>query len=84
MLGFEVDGYVEVNLEAFVEIIDLMGGVTFDVPQRMYYSDPSQNLYIDLYPGEQTLTGDQAIGVVRYRSGYAAGDIRRTEVQRAL
>ena len=82
MLGFEVDGYVEVNLEAFVEVIDLMGGVTFDVPQRMYYSDPSQNLYIDLYPGEQTLTGDQAIGVVRYRSGYAAGDIRRTEVQR--
>ena len=84
MLGFEVDGYVEVNLEAFVEIIDLMGGVTFDVPQRMYYSDPSQNLYIDLYPGKQTLTGDQAIGVVRYRSGYAAGDIRRTEVQQAF
>lgn len=82
MLGFEVDGYVAIDLEAFVEIINLMGGVTFNVPQRMYYSDPTQGLYIDLAAGEQTLTGEQAVGVVRYRSGYAAGDIRRTEVQR--
>ena len=82
MLGFQVDGYVLVDLQAFVDIINIMGGVTFDVPQRMYYSDPTQGLYIDLYAGEQTLTGEQAMGLVRYRSGYAAADIRRVEVQR--
>ncbi len=82
MLGFQVDGYVLVDLQAFVEIIDLVGGITFDVPQRMYYSDPTQNLYIDLYAGLQTLNGKQAMGLVRYRSGYAAADIRRVEVQR--
>ena len=81
MLGFEVDGYVLVDLQAFVDIINLIGGVYFNVPQRMYYSDPGQNLYIDLYPGEQTLTGEMAMGLVRYRATYTAGDIKRTEVQ---
>ncbi len=44
MLGFEVDGYVMVDLDGFVEIVDLIGGVEFDVPMNMYYSDPTQDL----------------------------------------
>lgn len=82
MLGFQVDGYVLVDLQAFVEIIDLVGGITFDVPQNMYYSDPTQDLYINLSAGLQTLNGEQAMGLVRYRSGYAEADLRRVEVQR--
>ena len=51
----------------------------FDVPQRMYYSDPTQDLYIDLQPGLQTLNGEQAMGLVRFRKGYATQDIMRTQ-----
>lgn len=80
ILGFDVDGYVMVDLDAFVETIDLIGGVSFDVPRRMYYNDPTQNLYIDLQAGVQTLNGKQAMGLVRFRS-YPEGDIKRTEVQ---
>ena len=40
MLGFELDGYVLVNLEAFRETVDLVGGVEFDVPQDMYIRTP--------------------------------------------
>lgn len=80
MLGFEVNGYVLVDLKAFVELVDLVGGVTFDVPQRMYYSDPTQNLYIDLNEGEQLLDGNHAMQLVRYRK-YAEADIKRTQVQ---
>ena len=36
LLGFEVDGYAIVNLNAFVELVDLVDGVEFDVPMRMY------------------------------------------------
>jgi len=79
-VGFEVDGYVLVDLTAFQKIVDEVGGVTFNVPQRMYYNDPSQNLYIDLYPGEQTLNGQQAMGLCRFRK-YAEADIQRTRVQ---
>jgi LCP family protein required for cell wall assembly len=81
LLGFEVDGYVLVDLEAFVKIVDLVGGVEFNVPMDMYYNDPSQNLYINLSAGLQVLDGDHAIQLVRYRSGYASADIQRTTVQ---
>ncbi|MEN8906457.1 MAG: LCP family protein, partial [Clostridiales bacterium] len=43
------------------------GGIEYDVPCRMYYSDPSQNLHIDLKKGEQTLDGESAEGLVRFR-----------------
>ena len=81
MLGFEMDGYVLVDLEAFQTTVDLIGGVRFDVPQDMYYVDASQNLSIDLKQGEQLLSGEQAMGLVRYRKGYASQDIQRTKVQ---
>lgn len=80
ILGIEVNGYALVDLEAFVELVDLVGGVSFYVPQRMYYTDPTQNLYIDLYEGEQLLDGKHAMQLVRYRS-YAEADIKRTAVQ---
>lgn len=80
VLGFEVDGYVLVDLDAFIQIVDLVGGVYFDVPQSMYYNDPTQNLYINLAPGYQLLDGKQAMGLVRYRS-YAQADIQRISVQ---
>ena len=81
-LGFMPDGYALVDLDAFVKIVDLMGGVEFDVPMDMQYSDPSQNLYIDLKAGKQHLDGEKAIELVRFRSGYAMADLTRTEVQR--
>lgn len=81
LLGFEVDGYAVINLKAFVELVDLVGGVEFDVPMRMYYNDPAQDLYIDLQPGLQTLDGEKAMGLVRFRKGYASQDIQRTQVQ---
>ena len=81
MLGFELDGYVLVNLEAFRETVDLVGGVEFDVPQDMYYQDPTQNLHIDLKAGKQLLDGEKAMELVRFRKGYASQDIQRTKVQ---
>ena len=70
-----------VNLEAFRETVDLVGGVEFDVPQDMYYQDPTQNLHIDLKAGKQLLDGEKAMELVRFRKGYASQDIQRTKVQ---
>ena len=80
LLGFLPTGYALINLDAFVEMVDTIGGVYFDVPQRMYYVDPTQDLYIDLYPGYQLLDGEHAMELVRFRS-YADADIQRTHVQ---
>ena len=81
LIGFNVDCYAVIDLDVFVETVDLMGGVWFDVPQAMHYEDPGQNLYIHIDAGYQCLNGEQAMGVVRYRSGYANGDLGRIEMQ---
>ena len=84
VIGFMPDAYALVDLSAFVEAVDLLGGLDFDVPMDMDYDDPDQNLFIHLKAGEQHLTGEQLMWVVRFRSGYANADIGRTEVQRAV
>ena len=82
VLGFAPDGYVLVDLDCVAAMVDLLGGVDFNVPEDMHYEDYSQNLVIDLRAGMQHLSGREALWVLRYRSGYATADIGRTEVQR--
>ena len=82
ILGYNVDSYVIVDLEAFEVLVDSIGGVYYDVPVSMNYEDPYQDLYIHLNAGPQMLTGSQAIGVVRYRAGYANADIGRIGTQK--
>lgn len=81
LLDTEIDFYVKVDFDAFRYIIDSVGGIEFDVPQDMHYSDPYQDLYIDLKAGLQLLDGEKAEHLLRYRSGYATADIGRIEVQ---
>ncbi|GAW93853.1 LCP family protein [Calderihabitans maritimus] len=75
-LGISLDGYVEVNFEGFIKVIDLLGGVKINVEKRMHY--PPEG--INLYPGLQTLDGQKALQYVRFRSD-GRGDIGRIERQ---
>jgi len=75
-MGVNIDYYIEADFNGFESVIDTLGGVTINVPQRMY--KPSEG--IDLYPGNQKLDGKQALAFVRYR-GYEYGDIERTNQQ---
>ncbi len=80
MLGIQLDYYVKVDLNVLQDLVNAMGGVYFDVPQRMYYVDKAQGLYIDLQPGPQLLNSDQVEQLLRFRQ-YPMGDIDRIEVQ---
>ena len=82
LVGYRPDGYILLDLNCFEDLVDAMGGVTYDVPMDMYYNDPTQELYIDLKAGTQKLNGREAMWLVRYRSGYAMADLERVEVQR--
>ncbi len=83
LTGIPIHYYVEFDFDAFRETIDILGGVEFDVPQRMKYSDPYQDMYIDLQSGLQILDGDKAEQLVCFRS-YPRGDIQRIETQQAF
>lgn len=82
VIGYRPDGYLLVDLNCFESLVDLMGGVRFDVPMDMQYEDPTQDLFIDLKEGTQHLNGKEAMWLVRFRSGYAAADLQRVSVQR--
>lgn len=80
ILGIKIDNYAVISISTFREIIDAIGGVEFEVPERMKRDDYAQNLHIDLYPGVQMLDGAKAEQLVRYR-GYADADLGRIKVQ---
>ncbi len=84
VLSYEPDAYVLVDFESLEKVIDTMGGIEFDVPCDMHYDDPAQDLHIDLSEGLQHLDGEEAVHVLRFRSGYAMADLERVNVQRKM
>ena len=58
-----------IDNQALIKLVDVVGGVDFYVPMDMKYDDPSQDLYINLKEGQQTLNGDKAEQLLRYRHG---------------
>ena len=87
LLGFKPDKYVVVNFDGIAAIVDAIGGVDYEVPFRMQYDDPSQDLHIDLYAGMQHLNGKQTVEFLRWRHSndysmqYETGDQGRVENQ---
>ncbi len=94
--GIRPDNYVIIDMDVFIEVVNAMGGVWFDVPRDMNYADRTVlddgSLYeftIDVDAGYQLLDGYDAIGVFRFRqnsdgTGYSGGDWDRIEVQHDL
>ena len=89
LLGIPVDFSVSVNLKGFIELVDQIDGVDFEVPINMDYDDPYQDLHIHFKKGMQHLNGQQAMEVVRFRhnndgTGYGTEDIGRIGTQQAF
>ena len=80
-LCINIDYYALVNTSSFRRIVDAVGGVWFDVPDDMDYDDAEQDLSIHLKKGYQLLDGKAAEGLIRFRSGYAQGDLGRVSVR---
>lgn len=99
MLGIPIDFYVTVDLNAFVEIVDAVGGVDFYVPVDMNYDADDQNLHIHYDKGmHYGLTGQQVLEIARCRKNsdgpgtypdnvydvYAGSGTNREQTQREL
>ncbi|MDR1533249.1 MAG: LCP family protein [Clostridiales bacterium] len=82
LLGIKINYYAKINLKAFREIVDAVGGIEMTIrPEGYHYEDPLQDLVINVPGGHQRLNGVQAEGVVRFRDDYRDGDIDRINVQ---
>ncbi len=83
VLGLPIDYYAILDLEIFQDIVDALGGVEVNVPERMYYRDVAAGLTIDFQPGPQVLDGQAASEFVRYRQ-FRRGDLDRLESVKRL
>ena len=91
LTGLNLKYYMVVDNEALIKLVDVIGGVEFDVPTNMNYHDDTQGLSIELSKGVQVLDGDHAEQLLRFRknddgTGYPAeyghDDIGRMKTQR--
>lgn len=87
LLGININYMVKIDYNAFVELIDALGGVTMEIDQNMIYDDEGQNLHINFKAGETVkMDGQKAQEFFRWRknndgSGLANGDLDRIKNQ---
>lgn len=89
--GLDIKYYMVIDNEALIKLVDVLGGVDFEVPIRMLYHDLTQDLTIDLQQGMQKLDGAKAEQLLRFRknddgtgypASYGSDDIGRMKTQR--
>jgi LCP family protein required for cell wall assembly len=81
LTGIRMDHYLEVDFAGFQKLIDDLGGVQVTTTKNI--DDPQSHL--DLKAGAHTLTGKQALGLVRTRHGVGDGsDLGRIQLQQAF
>lgn len=91
--GISINHYAWVGLYGFIKTIDTVGGVNLQVvhpvldnayPTDINSPDPYGYQRLDIQPGMQHMTGEEALQYVRSRHEDLIGDFGRTQRQRQL
>jgi len=77
--GVKIHYYATVNMDAVIEIVDIMGGVYLDVPERTYHKYGR----IIAEPGHQWFSGRRFLDYVRSREA-SGGDYQRANKQQQV
>lgn len=85
----EIYGYVAINFEGFIQLVDLLGGIEVEVDRSIRYDDPTDGTHIRLEKGLQVLDGQNALNFVRARLDnrgprYYTSDYLRMERQQRV
>ncbi len=94
LLGVNIKYCVYIDTSSFKKIIDILGGVDFNVPADMDYDDPLQNLHVHLKKGQQHMDGAKAEQFMRFRQPnrytseikkfYDGSDLKRIDAQQSF
>lgn len=82
--GITIDYYAKINFKGLVKLVDAVGGVEVDVPQRLCTDNSSRGETICINPGRQTLNGEQALVFARNRKSLSNGDFGRAQHQQEI
>lgn len=81
-LNVPVDYYVRINMEAFVDAVNELGGIEYDVPYDINEPNTDDSGKIKVKKGHQNLNGDEALAVARTR--HQDSDLKRGQRQMDL
>jgi len=79
--GYTMDFSIAVPMDTFAVLIDEIGGVEFDIPRNVDYTDPEKNVTIKLTSGMQKLDGATAVQLMRYEEAESGGIEARIQNQ---
>ena len=82
LLEVPVDYYVKMNFNAFIEVVDALGGIEAEVPYKLLEKDENDQNTVALEPGLQELDGREALALARTRK--LDNDIERGKRQQMI
>ncbi len=82
VLDIPIDYYVKMNFNAFIEVVDALGGVEVEVPYERIELDENDRRTIHLQPGFQNLDGRHALALARTRK--LDSDVERGKRQQMI
>lgn len=82
LLDVPVDYYVRMNFNAFIDVVDALGGIEIEVPYSFVELDEFENPVIELEKGYQQLNGSEALALARTRK--YDSDIERGKRQQEI
>lgn len=83
-LDVPIDYFVTVNFEGFKNIINIVDGVTVDVPFDFYETSDETGKRLNFYEGKMKLDGEEALAYARMRKQDPRGDFGRNDRQRQI
>src|SRR5699024_9215787 len=84
LLNIPIDYYVRLNFEAFIDVVNSLDGINYNVPYEIVEMDSKDKEgAIHLYPGYQKLSGEEALTIVT-TNNYRSYVERRTSQQEVI
>lgn len=84
LFDIPVDYFVSLNFDAFMKIINELGGVNVDVPMTFTETDNATYGTLTIEEGPQTLNGQEALAYARMRKSDPRGDLGRGDRQKEI
>ena len=81
MTGVMIDHYAVVSMEKFTDLVDALGGINFNVPCNMVYTDKAGGIDINLKSGIQRLDGDSVLDVLMFKDYQNGGSREKTTAE---
>lgn len=81
MTGVMIDNYAVISMEKLPALVDTLGGVNFNVPCNMVYTDKAGGIDINLKAGVQRLDGKGVLDILMFKNYQGGGSREKTTAE---